>query len=203
MIGRLRGILQERAPDGCCVIDVGGVGYEVHVPASTAPRLAAPPAEVVLFVHTHVREDALTLYGFDAMRDREAFRKLLSVSSVGPRMAMAILGAMPAAGLAQAVARKDRARFKGISGVGPKTVDRILLELGDKLDNLAGSSAPAVPGAQAASQSDLDPLSQVAAALMQMGYKRTEAAQAVASVAVDIENKPVETLLREALAALA
>ncbi len=136
------------------------------------------------------------------MRDREAFRKLLSVSSVGPRMAMAILGAMPAAGLAQAVARKDRSRFKGISGVGPKTVDRILLELGDKLETLAGP-APTIPGAQAESHSDLDPLAQVAAALMQMGYKRTEAAQAVASVAVDIENKPVETLLREALAALA
>ena len=195
--------MQERAPDGCCVIDVGGVGYEVYVPASVVPRLDVPPAEVVLFVHTHVREDALTLYGFDSMRDREAFRKLLSVSNVGPRMAMAILGAMPASVLAQAVAGKDRTRFKGITGVGPKTIDRILLELRDKLDYLPGPAVAASHVTQGAAYLDADPLSQVAAALMQMGYKRTEAVQAVASVAVDIENKPVETLLREALAALA
>ncbi len=195
--------MAEHAPDGCCVIDVGGVGYDVHVPARIVSQLGSVTGEAVLFVHTHVREDAFTLYGFDSVQDREVFRKLLSVSNVGPRLAMAILGVLNASELVHAITRGDRSRLKGVSGVGPKTIDRIVLELKDKLDTLVGQMPAPTRSASRSDQAVSDPLTQVAAALMQMGYKRSEATQAVAAVAADIHDKPVETLLREALAALA
>ncbi|MCB9707506.1 MAG: Holliday junction branch migration protein RuvA [Myxococcales bacterium] len=203
MIGRLRGVIVETpAPDGSCLIEVGGVGYEVHMPVRRGSPFTASSGDVTVFVHTHVREDTLTLFGFESHQDRHAFRQLLTVSGIGPRLAMAVLGGMTGIELAHAVSRTDREKLKGIVGVGAKIIDRILLEMKGKLDHLAMLPAkpmdPSGHGGSAAS----DSLSQVAAALMQMGYKRAEAAQAVAKVAGGTEDKPVETLLREALLAL-
>src|SRR3954471_6600235 len=133
MIGRLTGIpLSDE--DGALVIDVHGVGYEVSAPLGTAGR-AARDAEgrVTIYVHTHVREDALMLFGFAMESERHAFRTLIGVSNVGPKTALAVLSALPAADLARAIAAKDVARLTAISGVGKKTAERLVLELRDKL----------------------------------------------------------------------
>ncbi|MCC6874065.1 MAG: Holliday junction branch migration protein RuvA [Sandaracinaceae bacterium] len=203
MIGRLRGTIAERAADGSIVLDVAGVGYEVFVPYGSLGRLPAPPEQVTLHVHTHVREDALVLYGFATPDDRTAFRMLLGVSNVGPKIALAVMGAMDARELASAIASQDPKRFKGMPGVGKRTVERILLDLKDKLGlSILGAAAPS---AGAVSRPDAParpagPLAQVASMLVSMGFKPSEAERAVASL--DDTERPVETLLREALAHL-
>jgi holliday junction DNA helicase RuvA len=202
VIGRLRGVIADRLPDGSCVVDVSGVGYEVFVPLGSLGRLAAPPEAVTLHVHTHVREDALMLYGFATAEDRTAFRTLLGVSSIGPKLALAIRSAMDARQLASAIASQDPKRFKGIPGVGKKIVERILLELRDSL----GLSAPAMPlpvGGPAPSRpSTSGPLAQLASALVSMGFKPGEADRAVAAIGEGAEGKTMEALLKDALAQL-
>ena len=196
MIGRLRGVIAERGLDGSVVLDVGGVGYEVFVPLGSHGRLPHPPEEVVLHVHTHVREDALVLYGFAAPSDRAAFRTILGVSGVGPKLAMAVLSALDADRLAQAVASGDRNVFKGIPGVGKKTAERLLLELKDKLPEL--SRGKVASGAAAAPPAAVGPLATVSSVLVGMGFKPAEAESATSKLA-DIEGKSIEDLLREAL----
>jgi Holliday junction DNA helicase RuvA len=145
VIGRLSGVIVEQGGDGSCVLDVGGVGYEVFVPLRLVGRLPAS-APAVLHVHTHVREEAFTLYGFASLDDRAAFRILLGVSGVGPKLAMTVLSELSALELARAVARGDRARLEAISGVGKKTAARLLLELKDKLPASGlGENVPAAP----------------------------------------------------------
>lgn len=205
MIGRLRGAIVQQGLDGLVILEVGGVGYEVHVPLGTVGRLPeGGAAEATLHIHTHVREDALILYGFDTPEDKAAFRALLTVNSIGPKLALAILSALSAPELAQAIAREEKAAFKGISGVGSKTVERILLDLKDKLlfvpTNTATPraavrkpSAPAVTGVAV----------QVVGALVQMGYKRPDAERAVETVTErDQVDRPLEAVLRDALATL-
>jgi len=202
VIGRLRGAVVERNPDGSCVLDVGGVGYEVFVPLGGMGALPEPPEPVTLHVHTHVREDAFVLYGFPSVADRDAFRTVLGVGGVGPKIALAILSALPAASLAQAIAAGDRAVFKGIPGVGKKTAERLLLELTDKIGAIASrATGPAAlrPAATPALRSG--PLGTVAAALVQMGYKQAQAERAVAELG-EPEGRPVEELLRAALSQL-
>lgn len=215
MIGRLRGTICDRLVDGSCVIDVRGVGYECFVPLGTLGRLPAPPAEVELYVHTHVREDALLLYAFASQPDRAAFRVLLGVSSIGPKLALAILGALPALELATAIAAGDAKRFKGIPGVGKRTVERILLELKEKTHVMVGEGSladrgsaagtPATPAAARAlgSTGGLSrELEQVEAALLSMGWKAAETRQAVTALAAEADKKSVDTLLKEALGRL-
>ncbi|MFW6050970.1 MAG: Holliday junction branch migration protein RuvA [Myxococcota bacterium] len=202
MIGRLRGVLAERTDDGAIVVDVGGVGYEVHVPLGALGHLPAPPEPATLHVHTHAREDALILYGFPTQADRDAFRTLLGVSSIGPKIALSILSVLDAERLAVAVTRGDKAAFKGIPGVGKKTVERLMIDLKDKLQAVA-AGAKARPAAARAAPVPTGPLATVAAALVQMGYKESEADRAVAHLEAKAEGKPIETLLREALAILA
>ena len=196
MIGRLTGVLAEIGLDGTVIVDVGGVGYEVFVPLGAG---MAEGDEITLHVHTHVREEALSLYGFRTDGDRAAFRALLGVSNVGPKSAMAVLGMLDAHQLADAIAREDRAAFKGIPGIGKKTIERILLDLKDKLlaSPKAGKPRPNVQRPKAVPEG---PAATAIAALMQMGYKRFEAERAVESV--EIAEKPVEEILRDALGAL-
>lgn len=190
----------ERGLDGSVVLDVGGVGYEVFVPLGTLGRLPSNEP-VTLHVHTHVREDAFTLYGFATGDDRAAFRTLLGVSSIGPKVALAVLSHLDARALAQAIAREDKTVLTRIPGVGKKLVERMLLELKDKLSLFAaGSSAGAVVAAPVTVPSG--PLQQAAAVLVSMGFRPQEADRAVAAIAKDAEGKPVEQLLREALAAV-
>ena len=201
MIGRLTGTIAHREPDGSVIVDVNGVGYEVFLPVGAEGRLEAGPGEsVALHIHTHVREDAMTLFGFASADDRAAFRALLKVSSIGPKLALAILGVMTAGELQHAIARQDKSAFRGISGVGKKTVERILVDLQDKLDFAptakTGVRLRAVP-APAGSKGDT-----VVGALVQMGYKRSEAEAAVGSASSAADEESVEGLLRAALSAL-
>lgn len=205
MIGRLSGVLAQRGVDGTCVVDVGGVGYEVTVPLGTLGKLPADGERVTLTVHTHVREDSLTLYGFATPDDREAFRALLSVSQIGPKLAMAILSVLDASALARAVALSDRDAFKGIAGVGKKTVERVLLDLKDKVLASPSSVGMLASPAPKPVRAPSDPLSVVAGALVTMGYKPSEADRALSLLAERGRGQggeDAQTLLREALAAL-
>ena len=203
MIGRLKGTIEHREADGSVIVDVQGVGYEVFVPLGAAGQVGPEPGQpVALHIHTHVREDAMTLFGFATANDRAAFRALLKVSSIGPKLALAIIGVMNASELHDAVARQDKAAFKGIIGVGRKTVERLLVDLQDKLDFAAEAKTSvrlrAIP---ARSDSATDT---VVGALVQMGYNRSEAEAAIGSAAAQDEpdEQNVEGLLRAALSAL-
>lgn len=197
MIGLLRGQVVELAADGSCVVDVGGVGYEVFVPLGTLGALPRAPEEITLHVHTHVREDALILFGFASPSDKQAFRALLSVNSVGPKLALAILGQMDAGALAAVIARKDRKALVAVSGVGKKTAERILLDLENKLDAAPTSSAGVLPSPTAAG----DVAGEVVAALVGLGYKRAAAEAAVAHVDDQAKEGRFEDFLRAALSA--
>jgi Holliday junction DNA helicase RuvA len=189
--------LLDTEPDGTLVLDVGGVGYEVHAPIGTGGRArTAEDGTVVLHVHTHAREDALLLFGFATREERSAFRALIGIARVGPKLAMAVLSVLSVAELADAAARGDCALLGRVPGVGKKTAERILLELGDKLAPLAAARKAPVPG-------PVPPRAQagvVRDALVAMGYKPGEAERAVAAIA-DLD-RPVEALLREALGLL-
>jgi Holliday junction DNA helicase RuvA len=203
VIGRLRGVIAERGIDGTVVVDVGGVGYELSVPLGALGRLPAPPEAITLHVHTHVREDQISLYGFVTAEDRAAFRTLLGVSSVGPKLAIGVLSHLDARALADAVVRQDAGRFKGIPGVGKKIADRLVLELRDKLGFLASATtANGTPSPIAIPSAPSGPLAQVGAALVTMGFKPSEADRALAAIGKSADGKTVDVLLREALAAL-
>ncbi|MEM1413721.1 MAG: Holliday junction branch migration protein RuvA [Myxococcota bacterium] len=198
VIGRLRGAVGAVQLDGTLIVDVGGVGYEVHVPLGTLGR-AREGDEVELHVHTHARETELSLYGFPTAEDKHAFRVLLGVSNVGPKLALAILGSLDAQTLADAVARQDRAALKGISGVGKKTVERILLDLGGKLVAPPPGLRARAPEPRAVPLSG--PKATVVGALVSMGYKRPEAERALESLE-EKAGESVESLLRRALGAM-
>lgn len=175
MIARLRGEVAEVAADRV-VVDVHGVGYDVLVPGRTAvaAQLGAP---ITLHVHTAVREDAITLFGFTSPAERACFEQLLSVNGVGPRLALSALGALAPDALARAVNANDLKSLTGIPGVGKKTAERIVLELKGKLEG--GAPAPAVAARPVAPDDPL-PL-----ALAQLGYKRSEIEPIVARLAAD------------------
>jgi Holliday junction DNA helicase RuvA len=198
VIGRLSGRMIEHAGDGACVLDVAGVGYEVFVPLRNLHQLALGDV-AVLHVHTHVREDALILYGFVTQEDRAAFRSLLTVSGVGPKLAMTVLSDLSAAELQRAIERGERGRLEAISGVGKKTAARLLLELKDKLAVLA-AAAEASPAPAPAPLGDL--ASQACDALTALGFSRAQAEGALQKLGREREGLPLEQLLRRALAAL-
>jgi holliday junction DNA helicase RuvA len=204
MIGRLTGRVLAQEADGGVVIDVSGVGYEVAVPVGTLGRARADDAgRVTLWVYTHVREDALALFGFADETERAAFRALLGVSNVGPKIAVAVLGALPAAELAHAVARRDLSALTRIPGIGKKIAERLLLELRDKLP-APGAAAPAAGGLAPRSPRD-EPgaADRLRGALTGMGFKPSEADRAVSAIGDRHRDAPFEDLLREALALLA
>ena len=200
MIGRLTGTIVEQGFDGACVIDVNGVGYEVHVPLGALGR--AGSGLTTLHVHTHVREDAFMLYGFASAVDRAAFRVLIGVTGIGPKLALGILSSMSAADLADAIQRADKGRFKGVSGVGAKLVSRLVLELKDKLDFARGEVSTGVVSRPKPSAAFDGALGTVHAALVQMGFRPNEAEQAVQQIGSQAEGKQTAELLREALSVL-
>ena len=176
MIGWLRGVLRQVEPNRV-LLDTGGVGYDVHVPLSTFYELqkisAGEPAEI--FIHTHVREDALVLYGFSSDRERQLFLRLIGVSGIGPKLAQTILSGMPGDELIDALARSDLARLNRIPGVGKKTAERMVLELREKVKDLAAD----LPVAAEPRDDDL------VLALTNLGYKRAAAEKAVLRVDAD------------------
>jgi holliday junction DNA helicase RuvA len=170
MIARLSGILAEIAADSA-VIDVGGVGYVVHLSGKTLDALGPAGSEVVILTELQVREDAWTLFGFGSAAERDAFRTLTSVQGVGGRLALAILSILSPDELARAVAQDDKAMIGRANGVGPKLAARIANELQGKLGVVGISSAAPAPRAGAAA----DALS----ALANLGFKPAEASAAV------------------------
>ncbi len=195
MIARLRGRLIEKEPSGL-VVDVGGVGYAVSVPLSTFTRLTGDTVD--LFIHTEVRDDAIMLFGFLSREDREVFRKLMAVQGVGPMTALAVLSGIALPDLVAAVQAGDARRFKGIPRVGPKTAERICLELKDKLDQV-WTPETAVPQAEALPAELGDAL----VALENLGYKSALARQALAEAREQAPAGPLEVWLRLALKRLA
>ena len=173
MIGRLAGTLLQKTPPSV-LLDVAGVGYEIDVPMSTFYDLPSEGAAVVLLIHPVVREDAHLLFGFLRPAERDAFRELLRISGVGPRIALAVLSGLSVAELAQAVALQESARLTRVPGIGRKTAERLLLEL-------KGRIAPAMPfagaGGAAAEGGTLD--ADVLRALLALGYSEREAGAAV------------------------
>jgi len=162
MIGSLRGKLLEKRPNQV-LVDVGGVGYVVHVPLSTFAALPALHAEAALLIHTHVREDQIALYGFFTSREKSCFELLIAASGVGPSLALKILSGMNIEELIPAIRAGDLAQLVRIPGVGKKTAERIVVELRDKL---VAADAPAAGKAETKSQVEAD----VASALENLGY---------------------------------
>ena len=203
MIGRLTGLLVERGAEGVCVLEVQGVGYELTVPARSAARLPGPPERVTLHIHTHVREDALKLFGFENDADRTAFRVLQSVAGVATKLAMSVLSELDAAALSQVVARSDHKRLTAISGIGKKTAERMVLELRDKVSALAPSAGAALGFAVGVAPSALGGRAgEVASALASLGFSRGQADAAASRVVADADERPLEALVKQALLTL-
>ena len=197
MIGRLTGTIVDEQPNGTLVVDVGGVGYEVLAPAGTINQLTRDAqGHAVVYVHTHVRAEALDLYGFAHESVRQVFRLLINVPNIGPRTALSVLGALPVPDLVNAVSNGDLKRLNGIPGIGKKTAERLVLELKEKLlamePQLEGSTAGAQEGNRV----------RLVAALTNMGYRSVEAERAVKGLGVKVDTESLGALLREALQSL-
>lgn len=172
MIALLRGVLMEKHPNQA-IVETGGVGYDVTIPVSTYTHLPDAGAEVRLRIHTHVREDALALYGFLTQEEKALFEKLINVSGIGPKLAITILSGLAAADLIHAIRRGEVERLVRIPGIGKKTAERLVLELRDKLAAAAGEEPE--PAAAVLSAIDQDVLS----ALLNLGCARPQAEAAV------------------------
>lgn len=198
MIAFLRGRVLEKYPNRI-IVDVHGVGYEVHVPLSTYYDVGDEGAEITLRVHTHVREDALQLYGFLTDLERQLFERLIAISGIGPRLAIAVLSGMDTRELVAAVQRADVARLTGVPGIGRKTAERIVLELKDRLAQLAFAPEGGAPFASPADRLRDDLIS----ALQNLGYHRPQAERAVESVLTGTPEATFEAALKQALRELA
>ena len=174
MIAHLRGKLLERKPN-LALVEAGGVGYAVTIPISTFSQLGEPGEEVALHIHTHVREDALALFGFLTRAEKELFEKLITISGIGPRLAVTVLSGLPAGELVAAITAGDAQRLTRIPGVGRKTGERIVLELREKLSAALIDGKPAHAEAGAASSVEQDVIS----AIMNLGCSRDAAEKAV------------------------
>ncbi len=194
MIGRLDGQLAETTPEGV-LVDVKGVGYDVRIPLSTFLELPDEGKIVRFRVHTYVREDQLQLFGFLSEQERSLFRLFLSVSGVGPRLALALLSGLPVPRVVRAIRERDLAALRSIPGVGNKTAERILVDLRDKVGRLVGVELPTPAGeAEEATVS----------ALVNLGYARGQAEKAVSVALEQLDDAPaIEDLIREALRAAA
>ncbi|MEW5981764.1 MAG: Holliday junction branch migration protein RuvA [Acidobacteriota bacterium] len=199
MIALLRGRLAEKHPNRI-VVDVGGIGYDVHVPLSTFYRLGEPGADVSLRIHTHVREDTLALYGFGTAFEQQVFERLIDVSGIGPRLALAVLSGIEPAELARAIQNGNIVRLTSIPGVGRKTAERIALELRDKLLPAEAAGDEAQPVARSESEAMRDDL---LSALVNLGYHRPLAEKAVDAALRTGDAPTLEGLLRLALRELA
>jgi Holliday junction DNA helicase RuvA len=190
MIGRLTGRLAAKAPDQV-LLDVAGVGYLVHIPLSTFYELPAQESPASLWVHTHVREDALALYGFLTERERSLFLLLLGVTGIGPRVALTVLSGIPPAELVDALRRQDVRRLVAVPGVGKKTAERMVLELAEKVASLPGEAPGKAPAAVAADD--------VISALVNLGYRKAEAERAVDAIGRAGAPSDFGAFLKEAL----
>lgn len=198
MIALLKGNLAEKSP-GLAVIDVSGVGYEVHIPLPTFYDLPDEGGEVRLHIHTHVREDAITLYGFGNAQEKALFLLLLGVSGVGPKVALGMVSGLPYDTLSGAISSGDEKLISTIPGVGKKTAGRIVLELKDKIAASGIVPVPAESGAPGGSREAGEAVS----ALVNLGYKKPAAEDAVRKVCKEEDVcPPLEELIRRSLKTL-
>lgn len=186
MIAHLRGTLAQKDP-ARVIVDVNGVGYEVFVPLTTFTALPETGSEVSIDVHTHVREDLIALYGFSTRRERNIFEKLMTISGIGPKLAVTILSGGSVEDLVGAIRRSDLARLTAIPGVGKKTAERIILELKDKLQDF--SEAPVKSAVEA----------DVMSALENLGYSRALAESALRRAADGDRDPLFDVLFKRAL----
>jgi Holliday junction DNA helicase RuvA len=192
VIARLSGRLLDKQPDRV-VLDVGGVGYSVAISFQTFRELPEIDAPAVLLVHTHVREDTLALFGFVSEREKKLFEMLISVSGVGPKLALTLLSGIPAGDLVAALAKGDARRLVSIPGIGKKTAERLTLELKEKAEKLF------VPSPESGGAADAQ---DVVSALVNFGYKKSEAERAVETLVRRGAPSTFSDFLKDALAAL-
>jgi holliday junction DNA helicase RuvA len=192
MIAHLRGRLIAKRPNQA-VVEVAGVGYDVTITIPTFSDLPAAGSEVALHIYTHVREDAIALFGFLRAEEKQLFEKLIQVSGIGPKLAITILSGMPAAEMVSAIRAGDIARLTRIPGIGKKTAERMVLELRDKLEGFGES-----PPAKLVTPVEEDVLS----ALVNLGYQRVAAERALAAAAGNGRATSFDVLFRDALSTL-
>ena len=195
MIAHLRGRLLDKHPNQA-VIETGGVGYDVTISVPTFTELSQVGTEVALHIYTHVREDTLALYGFGRPEEKQLFEKLLTVSGIGPKLAITILSGMPADEMVAAIRGGDVARLTRIPGIGKKTAERMVLELRDKLPAQGAEAVTAIPTLTAMEED-------VLSALINLGYQRAAAEKAVSATAKNSKAGSFEALFRDALGVLA
>lgn len=194
MIAHLRGRLLSKHPNQV-VLETSGVGYEINISVPTFSDLPANGSEVALHIHTHVREDLIALYGFLHPAEKQLFEKLITVSGIGPKLAITILSGMAADEMTRAIRGNDLARLTKIPGIGKKTAERMVLELRDKLPEVAGASAPAVPPMNAMEED-------VLSALVNLGYQRAAAEKVLGSIIKTGKGGSFDEMFRQALAGL-
>jgi Holliday junction DNA helicase RuvA len=194
VIARLKGTLADKAPNRLTV-DVGGVGYDVLVPLSTFYVVGEPGAPVALRIHTHVREDLIALYGFATALEQDLFERLISISGIGPKLALAVLSGIDPGDLVRAIRTQDVARLVRIPGVGKKTAERIGLELKDRLPLASPSAAGHLDGTASGDDLRRDLLS----ALINLGYKGQVAEKAVDTAIKKTPDASFEDVLRDIL----
>jgi Holliday junction DNA helicase RuvA len=204
MIGRLAGHVVDEEATGTVLLDVGGVGYELLCPVGTIGRAKKGDSqngqEVIVYVHTNLRQDALELFGFCSLEERTAFRQLTSVPGVGPRLAISVLNVLPAAELAIVIEAEDKAKMVKIPGVGKKTAERLVLELRGKL-SLLPSAVTGVGAKERASAIQLN--MRLINALTGLGYRAAEAERAAKAIEGAEADEDLSGLLRRALDFLA
>ena len=194
MIAHLRGKLLAKHPNQV-IVETAGVGYEVTISVPTFSDLPAVGADVALHIHTHVREDVIALYGFLRSTEKVLFERLISVSGIGPKLAITTLSGIAADDMVRAIRSNDVARLTRIPGIGKKTAERMVLELRDKLPEAGPMAAPTVP-TMSATEED------VLSALINLGYQRQASEKALASAAKNGKSASFDSLFRESLAAL-
>ncbi len=193
MIAHLRGTLLAKHPNQV-VVETAGVGYEATISIPTFSELPACGAQIALHIHTHVREDVIALYGFIHPAEKQLFEKLITVSGIGPKLAITILSGMVAAEMTRAIRGNDLARLTRIPGIGKKTAERMVLELRDKFPEAAETSI------SVSSRNEVE--EDVLSALLNLGYQRPAAEKALAGLAKNNEIRSFEAIFREALAGL-
>jgi holliday junction DNA helicase RuvA len=197
VIARLAGTLADKTP-GRIIIDVQGVGYDLQVPLSTFYVIGDAGSAVTLRVHTHVREDVIALYGFATGLEQDLFERLISISGIGPKLALAVLSGMEPPDLVRAISSQDVARLTSIPGIGKKTAERIGLELKDRLPKSVQAAADAAKPATPEDQLRADLLS----ALLNLGYQRQAADKAIEKALKAASDATFEQALRSVLRAL-
>jgi len=198
MIAWLTGKLQRKAAD-FVIINVAGVGYQVAVPVSTLNAIAETGEEVTLHIHTHVREDSLSLFGFSTELEKDVFLLLMGISGIGPKLALTVLSGLSIQDLVAAIRSSDDSRLCGIPGIGKKTAARMCLELKDKVRLLTPDDSLRVPLPPSASSGDWD---DAVSALVNLGYRRPVAEEAVNKAQQGRPDVRIEELVREALSIL-